>query len=319
MPGPSSRPRTERGASHRVTVRVLLRRRPTRRGRAATTRWKSRKVRLVTTGSRRCGACPPPSSVTSRACGIAAATAAPRSGPTTASCDPRTTTVGQRTFEHSRTAVGLSLGQSASKPRRMVCGSVCVPHPTASSNLFGRVWLGERLSEEELEEPGQSRSDDDTKSIRSLPRHQRFVQQAHSCNDRSRARRYPPRRMSTHAASWAETRASRRTYRIAPWAGVTDGGAPESALGRASAHLGVDHHCNLSGAHTAVDLYGSNREGGERLRTQMKRYAPARGRPRNRVADRLRLESASIRRCFPCCPARFVVQHGRWPPSRSSG
>ena len=52
-----------------------------------------------------------------------------------------------------------------------------------------------------------------------------------------------------------------------------------------------------------VDLYGSNRDGGERLRTQMKRYAPARGCPRNRVADRLRLESASIRRCS------LVVQH----------
>ena len=53
------------------------------------------------------------------------------------------------------------------------------------------------------------------------------------------------------------------------------------------------------GARIAVDLYGSNREGGERLRTQTNRYVPARGCPRNRVADRLRLESASIRRCSP--------------------
>ena len=81
-----------------------------------------------------CGAWPEPSSVTSRAPGMASATAAPRAGPTTASAEPWTTRVGQRTCAQS--AQRVSRGRSATpRPCRggSSAGRSSRPQPIASS------------------------------------------------------------------------------------------------------------------------------------------------------------------------------------------
>jgi hypothetical protein len=62
----------------------------------------------------------------------------------------------------------------------------------------------------------------------------------------------------------------------------------------------------ITRARKAVDLYGSNRDGGERLRTQMKRYAPARGMPSE---PGCRPSTFGVRidpEMLPCCPARLL-------------
>ena len=115
---------------------------------------KCRMRRFVITGSRRCGAWPQPSSVISCACGMASATAAPRAGPTTASCDPWMTRAGQlhlRAEPHDAVPVVGPFRVHAADDRLRV--GLQGP-PDRVFGLLGRVRLGERLGEEELHEPG---------------------------------------------------------------------------------------------------------------------------------------------------------------------
>ena len=88
---------------------------------------------------------------------MAAATAAPRAAPTTASADPWMTRVGQRTCAQSRSAVSRSLGHSVSMARRIVCGSVCRPQPTASSICLVECGSLNTWAKKNSRNPGQSR------------------------------------------------------------------------------------------------------------------------------------------------------------------
>ena len=125
-----------------------------RRGGGPAGQAKSLMTRFAATGSRRCGPWPEPSNVISRAPGMAAATAAPRAGPTTASAEPWMTSVGQRIWAQSRSAVSAVV-----QPVRVHASDddlrVGVQAPADRVlDLLGRVRLGERLGEEEVEEPG---------------------------------------------------------------------------------------------------------------------------------------------------------------------
>ena len=85
---------------------------------------------------------------------IASATTAPRAGPTTASPDPWITSVGHGTRAPQAECLFAVVRPIRVHTRRtIVCGSVLEAPPDRVLDLLGRVALGERLREEELENP----------------------------------------------------------------------------------------------------------------------------------------------------------------------